>query len=46
MYKNKLNGKIILDVIFDKHRAFFKIDGIKESLPIEIFEVNYEKIDE
>ena len=43
MYKNKNNGKIIKEVIFEKHRVYFIIDGICESLPIEIFEANYEK---
>ena len=46
MYKNKNNGKIVEDVIYLKNRVYFVIDGIKESLPIEIFEANYEKINE
>lgn len=44
MYRNKLNLKPIKEVIFKKSRVYFIIDGIRESLPVEIFEANYEKI--
>ena len=43
MYQNKNNGKIVEDVIYLKSRVYFVIDGIKESLPVKIFEANYEK---
>ena len=44
MYRNKNNGKIATEVVFYcVDRVFFVIDGIKSSLPSEIFEANYEK---
>ena len=46
MYKNKNNGKIATDIVTDGDRIYFTIDGIKSSLPSEIFEANYEKINE
>ena len=46
MYKNKNNGKIATEIVTDGDRIYFTIDGIKTSLEPEIFEANYEKIDE
>lgn len=43
MWKNKNNGKIITNVVVEIGRVHFIIDGIKESLPVKIFEANYEK---
>lgn len=43
-YQNKLNGKLVSEVVFKKDRVFFTIDGIKESLETEIFEQYYELV--
>lgn len=44
MYKNKNNGKIVEDVIYLKNRVYFVIDGIRESLEINVFKQYYELI--
>lgn len=46
MYRNKNNGKIIKDAVFKKGTVYFTIDGLKESLPLEIFAHNYEVVNE
>lgn len=45
MWKNKNNGKIVTNVVFERGRVYFKIDGLKESLAQEVFEHHYEKCD-
>lgn len=45
MWKNKNNGKIVTNVVFERGRVYFKIDGLKESLAQEVFEHHYEKFD-
>ena len=44
MYKNKNNNKIVEDVIYLKNRVYFIIDGIRESLEINVFKQYYELI--
>lgn len=45
MYRNKLNLKPIKNVKLTKVTAYFTIDGLETSLPIQIFRACYEEME-